>query len=125
MRTLRQLHLYLGCIFAPMIIYFSLSGVWQVFRFNDVPKNEVSATREIFHELSKPHTHSTLPGKDPKTEQSALFDWFTACMGMGMVLTSVFGIILALRFAKRSSLAVFCLVGGIAVPALFLILRFS
>jgi hypothetical protein len=29
MKKLRLLHLYLGCIFAPMLLYFAVSGIWQ------------------------------------------------------------------------------------------------
>jgi len=34
MQKLRQIHLYLGCFFAPMILFFALSGVWQEFGLN-------------------------------------------------------------------------------------------
>ena len=29
MKKLRSLHLYLGCIFAPMLLFFAISGIWQ------------------------------------------------------------------------------------------------
>jgi hypothetical protein len=29
MKKLRLLHLYLGCIFAPMLLFFAISGIWQ------------------------------------------------------------------------------------------------
>ena len=124
MRTLRKLHLYLGCIFAPMIIYFSLSGIWQVFRFNDIPKEaqtEVSVVRIILHAASNPHTHSTLPGRDPKTQQSPAFNYLAALMGLGMILTSTLGIILALRFSSRPMTVILCLLAGIFVPAVMLL----
>ena len=90
MKTLRQIHLYLGCIFSPMIIYFSVSGAWQVFRFSDVPKNQPpSAIRSFLHELSKPHTDSTLPSLSPKTESSTAFNWLALSMGLGMVATAL------------------------------------
>jgi hypothetical protein len=31
MKKLRSLHLYLGCIFAPMLLFFGISGFWQTF----------------------------------------------------------------------------------------------
>ena len=116
MKNLRQLHLYLGCVFAPLIIYFSLSGAWQVFRWNNVPKDEVSATRSFLHELSQPHTHSTLPGRDPKTQKSVLFNYAAAGMGLGMGVTSIFGILIALRYTKQRRLVLFCLIAGLLVP---------
>src|SRR5688572_28393334 len=29
MKKLRSLHLYLGCVFAPMLLFFAMSGIWQ------------------------------------------------------------------------------------------------
>ncbi len=29
MKNLRSLHLYLGCIFAPLLLFFAASGIWQ------------------------------------------------------------------------------------------------
>ena len=31
MTRLRSLHLYLGCIFAPMLLLFAITGIWQTF----------------------------------------------------------------------------------------------
>ena len=31
MKRLRQLHLYLGCVFAPVLIFFAVTGSWQLF----------------------------------------------------------------------------------------------
>ncbi len=124
MKTLRQLHLYLGCIFAPLIIYFSLSGSWQVFRFNDVPKDAPATLMQtVFHELSKPHTSSTLPGLNPKTEHSTAFGWIALSMGLGMVITTSLGIAIALKQGRSPKTALLCLGIGIAVPVLLLFLR--
>src|ERR1043166_1068136 len=30
MTKLRTIHLYLGCTFAPMVLFFAISGFWQV-----------------------------------------------------------------------------------------------
>lgn len=124
MKNIRQLHLYLGCVFAPLIIYFSLSGAWQIFRFNDVPKDApASLVQTVFHELSKPHTSSTLPGLNPKTERSIAFNWIALSMGLGMVATTSLGIIIALRQGRSPKTALLCLGIGIALPLLLLFLR--
>ncbi|MBI3558192.1 MAG: hypothetical protein HY074_18150, partial [Deltaproteobacteria bacterium] len=83
MRSLRQIHLYLGCIFAPLLIYFSISGAWQTFRFNDVPKGpdgEKATLRLALRALSNPHRNSTLPGYSAKTSQSVSFSAAAALM---------------------------------------------
>ena len=116
MKTIRQVHLYLGCIFAPLMIYFALSGIWQVYRLNDVPKDEPSALRTVLHAISNPHTHSTLPGANPKTNESELFEGLAALAGAGIILTSVLGIIMAFRFSKRPRLVLACILAGVIIP---------
>ena len=122
MKTIRQFHLYLGCVFAPLLIYFCLSGTWQVFRLNDVPKNEVSPMRSALHQLSSPHLHSAMPGSDPRVSHSTVFTWLSAVMALGMVLSAVLGVILAFRFTKRPLLVFLCLALGLAIPLLFLLM---
>lgn len=124
MNTLRKAHLYLGCIFAPMIIYFSISGAWQIFRFNDIPKEEPpSALRTFAHELSKPHTHSTLPGKNHKTEHSDAFNWLALFMAVALVTTTALGLALAFRFGRSTRLVFACLVVGTGLPIILLLVR--
>ncbi len=124
MKSLRQIHLYLGCLFAPLIVYFALSGVWQVFRLNDVPKDEApSKVRFMLHELSKPHTHSTAPDSNPKTDSSSVFNWFAATMGVGLFATTLLGVIIAVRSSRSVRIAWIFLALGTALPILFLFLR--
>jgi hypothetical protein len=124
MRTLRQLHLYLGCLFAPLIIYFSLSGAWQVFRLNDLPKNEApSSINSVLNELSKPHKSSTLPGSNPKTERSMAFNVIASLMGLGMITTASIGVLIALRQSRSPRKAAICVVMGIVLPLCLLCLR--
>jgi hypothetical protein len=122
MKAIRKIHLYLGCLFAPLMIYFALSGIWQVFRLNDLPKEESSQVRVVLHAISNPHTHSTFPGANPKTSQSPYFNWLAVLAGLGIILTSVLGIILAFRFSARPRLVLFCLLAGLGVPVFALYL---
>jgi hypothetical protein len=125
-KSLRQIHLYLGCIFAPLILYFALSGAWQIFRLNDVEKNETAKPtliNSILHGLSNPHTHSTLPGLNPKTDQSVAFNWIAFFMSLGIVVTTFIGLILAFRMNRSKTLVVLCLVLGIFIPVVLLYLH--
>jgi len=40
MKLIRKLHLYLGCLFAPLIIFFSITGAWQTFNFHEGSKDK-------------------------------------------------------------------------------------
>jgi hypothetical protein len=122
MRTLRQLHIFLGVFFAPFLIYFSLSGAWQVFRFNDLPREGTPTTaQKILHALSDTHTHATLPGNDAKTEQSLLFKFFEITMAMGFVITAVLGLKMAFQIARQRRAVIIALVAGTVIPLLFLV----
>jgi hypothetical protein len=117
MKTLRTAHLYLGCLFAPLIIYFCLSGAWQLFRFNDVPKDEPAPVRAVLHALSSPHTNSTAPFRSPKTSHSTLFSVASLFAALGMIATAVLGVLLAFQLPARRRAALLCLLAGLLVPA--------
>lgn len=124
MKTLRQIHLYLGCVFAPLIIYFALSGAWQVFGWHDLPKDQApSWSQKVLHEISKPHTHSTLPGSPPKAEESDAFSAFALVMGLGLVSTTLMGVVLAHRFGKSKKLVWASMICGLVLPIILLFIK--
>jgi hypothetical protein len=117
MKALRTAHLYLGCLFAPLIVYFCLSGAWQLFELNDAPKENPSALRSVLHEISNPHTHSTAPLRSPKVSRSTLFSVAALLAAVGMILTSAIGVMLAWQFRARRTLVISCLLAGVILPA--------
>jgi len=148
MNRTRTLHLYLGCFFAPMILYFSISGVWQVFRLNDLPRPEQEHAaqsdsqannpggedesnragqpaprfRILLHELSKPHKEATLPGRSPRKSHSLGFDWFAAALGFGLSMTTLLGVALAWQVPRRRKKVFLAVLAGILLPMLLLAL---
>ena len=40
MNRLRQLHLHLGCLFAPLFAFFAVSGLWQTYGLHYGQANE-------------------------------------------------------------------------------------
>src|SRR4051812_31135619 len=99
----RQWHVYVGCFFAPLLIYFSLSGAWQVFRLNDVPKTQnPAAIRRALHALSTPHTSAALPDANRRNSLASLpFKLLSAAMAVGFVLTAFLGIQMGLQAKSR------------------------
>lgn len=123
MKTLRQLHLYLGTFCAPLILYFCVSGAWQVFGFHDIPRGEPgTASQRVLHALSMPHTHSTPPGGNPRQDHSRLFDVAASATAVVMIASALMGLVLAGKFAKKPILVGVCFGAGLLVPALFLFL---
>jgi hypothetical protein len=118
MQFLRRLHLYLGCIFAPILIFFAVTGAWQVFRLQDSRKDGSYTAPRVFTVLSLVHTDAHLP---PTTYRKATpLRWFMAGAAAGLVTTTVLGVIMAFRYSRRPITATACLIAGIAVPGLIL-----
>jgi uncharacterized iron-regulated membrane protein len=123
MKAVRQLHLYLGAFCAPLIVYFCLSGAWQVFGFHDIPRGEPGTpSQRFFHAMSMPHTHSTLPGGNPRQDHSRIFDFAASLTALIMIASALLGLVLAWRFTKSPALVVGFFVAGALIPALFLFL---
>ena len=112
MKKLRTIHLYLGCLFAPMLIFFAVSGIWQTLPAKSVRNSATLAW------LSTIHTGHALKAG---TLSSIYMRWFVATMAVCLVITIILGVILAFKFGhKRAALG--CLIGGIIVPAVLALL---
>src|ERR1700744_2644702 len=112
MKILRALHLYLGCIFAPMLILFAVTGFWQTLGLNFLGHPFIAR-------LSTIHTGHGL--KIGGSLSSIYMRWFVLAMAISLVFTIVLGIFMAFKFGHRRT-AIYCLCGGIAVPLIFILL---
>jgi hypothetical protein len=124
MRLIRQIHLYLGCLFAPLLIYFALSGTWQLYHLNGLPKDAPATQMQtVLHALSAPHTHSTFPGGNPKEDRSKIFAGFALLTAIGLIVSTVLGILLAIRFGKSRGWVYVALASGALLPIIFLLIH--
>ena len=120
MTLLRRLHLYLGCVFAPALIFFAVSGVWQLYRVQDTAKNGSYVAPRALQVLSAVHTNTHLPGKRVSEFTPLRAFWVTAAAGL--VVTTSLGVVMAFRFAGRSWIPIACLGAGVVLPVLCLYL---
>jgi uncharacterized iron-regulated membrane protein len=118
MKFLRQLHLYLGCIFAPTLIFFAVTGSWQLFNWHQSSKDHSYVTPRVLASLSYLHKESHLPGT-PGRKPTPL-RYFMAAAAVGLVTSTVLGVIMAYRFSRRPLVASICLLSGILVPGIIL-----
>lgn len=112
MKKLRALHLYLGCLFAPMLIFFAVSGLWQT-----LPALHPQHSR-ILDLLSSIHTSRHMK---VGTLTSEYMKWFVVAMTVSLIFTIVLGIIMAIKFGHKRT-AFYCLTGGIIVPIILAVL---
>ena len=118
MRLLRKLHLYLGCLFAPTLIFFAVSGSWQLFNWHQSTKDKSYVAPPALAALSYIHKEAHMPGTPAR--QSTPLRYFLCAAAIGLVISTLLGVIMAYRFSRQPLVATICLLAGIAVPALML-----
>lgn len=118
MNFLRRLHLYLGCLFAPALIFFAATGAWQLFRLQDSTKDRSYIAPRPLQILSAVHTNSHLPPK--RASEYTPLRTFSLAAAAGLVLTTALGVVMAFRFSTSALAPALCLVAGIALPAALL-----
>jgi hypothetical protein len=118
MRFLRTLHLYLGCLFAPMLIFFAVTGSWQLFNWHESKKDRTYIAPPALAALSFVHKDAHIPGT-PGRQPTPLRDFMLAAAA-GLVATTGIGVVMAYRFSQRPLVATVCLLAGIALPAVLL-----
>jgi len=118
-KTLRRLHLYLGTIFAPILLLFTVSGAWQVFRWNDAKKDGSYTPPKAITILSSVHKNQTT-SKEVHQKTALKYFVFAACVAL--VTTTLLGITMAYRFTASPTTVTICLLIGAALPVIFLLL---
>ena len=104
MKQLRQLHLYLGCLFAPLLVLFAVTGASQMFGLRLGWLSEV---------------HLKGAGSLPLMVLAGL-------MGLSVCVTALSGVLMAFRHAGQPRTVWSCLAFGFLVPlALILIAWFK
>ena len=114
MRTLRDIHLYLGCVFAPLLIFYSVTGAWQCFDLHKSLKGP-SYTSVWVKEMTRLHMNAKVVlGDSPRMPGN--FRYYVLAMAVGLVSTTILGIILAFQVARKKWLVCACLGFGVLFP---------
>ena len=122
MKTLRKIHLYLGCIFAPILLFFTITGCLQTFQLHEELKSGYTPPK-ILETFAQVHMHQKIPVEGQRTHASFPFQVFVAVMSGGFVSTIILGIIMAFRSTKNLFVVWACLGAGFVLPLLLLILK--
>ena len=117
---LRDLHLYLGCLFAPALIFFAVSGAWQIYRLNDSAKDGSYTAPQPVRVLSAIHTGQHLPGA--KALAYTPLHTFALLAAIGLIVTTTLGIVMAFRYGRSGRAALLCLICGVAIPTAILLI---
>ena len=138
-QALRRYHLYIGMFLAPAIIFFALSGALQTFRLQEekgwgstppawivwlasvhkddrLPQPKAASADEHAKPAAKP-----APKVAQKPKPSALpFKIFAALMSIGLIISAVLGIVIALNSRATRLVSTVMLAAGVVVPILLL-----
>lgn len=120
MRYLRRIHTYLGCFFAPLLLFFILSGWYQT----------VTPNRQKGHEelgdwkarLTSVHVDSIYPTESANAYSPTLFRALVIVMAVALVVTLALGVVMAVRFTPKRGPVWMSLTLGVVIPLLFLLL---
>ena len=118
-KTLRNVHLYLGCFFAPLLLFFVITGCLQTFGLHRQLKNDSYRPPKILQSLSEVHQRQRWTDAATPRKPSAPFQWFVAAMSAGFILTTILGIIMSFQMG-RASLVMILLVLGSAIPVMMI-----
>ena len=118
MKTLRRVHLYLGCFFAPLLLFYVVTGWYQT--VNPDRRKGVSDSQDLVSRLSRVHVEQYYPTESASGYSTRLFRVFIVIMANALIATVILGIILAFRTSRNKWPVWLSLALGIALPVILL-----
>ena len=118
MLKLRRLHLYLGVFFAPMLLFFIVTG-WYQTAYPDRRKSVFEANA-VMDRLRAVHADQTFPVAAANSYSTTGFRWLVYAMSAALVITLLLGIVLAFRTMRQKWLVWLMLAFGVVLPTLCL-----
>jgi hypothetical protein len=118
MKIIRQLHLYLGCLFAPLLVVFAFTGIAQIYELHESRKDGSYVAPPWLQKAATFHKHATLAKASPSVAMRAL----VTAMSLALVLTMALGVALAFKFSRSAWLVGGCLLLGVVLPMGVLVL---
>lgn len=136
---LRQCHVYVSVFVAPSLLFFAFTGGLQTFRIPDD-----KATPALIQKLARVHKDDVFalkparpkrpeaPGHAPakkapeaaprEAASTTALKWFFTAISIGVGLTTLFGLWMALAYNRRKAVVWLVLAAGAAAPVLILTL---
>jgi hypothetical protein len=115
-RYLRRIHTYLGCFFAPLLLFYVLTGWYQTI-YHDRLKSPGDAEtlgehlRTIHVDQIYPTTHEFSRPSSPK-----LFQILVVIMAVALTVTVILGVVLAFKSNRKPWPVWLSLILGFLVP---------
>src|SRR5260221_2023387 len=120
MRKIRLAHLYLGCFFTPLLLFYLGTGWYQT--FNPNRNKAVGEQLTWIGRLRYVHVDQVWPKENVLAYSTTAFRFLVAVMAIALITSVVLGIILAFRSSRSKWPVWLSLVLGVLLPAVLLIL---
>ena len=118
MKTLRRVHLYLGCFFAPLLLFYVATGWYQT--VNPDRRKGVGDSSDLISRLSRVHVEQYYPTESGTGYSTFFFRLLIVLMAIALITTVSLGIVLAFRTSRNKWPVWFSLGLGIALPVILL-----
>jgi len=119
MRYLRRVHTYLGVFFAPLLLFFVGSGWYQLVDRDRL--KDPSEAETLVQKLRVVHTDQIYPKTGARKQPAPTsFRYISIAMSAAIVITTLLGVVLAVRTLRPRWVAWVVLALGLLVPALLL-----
>jgi hypothetical protein len=118
MILLRRVHLWLGCFFAPLLLFFVATGCYQTFVHDR--KKGLGEAETWVDRLTTIHVDQIYPSASAETFSPQLFQWLVGLMSLALIITLVLGIVLAFRVSRKTWPVWVALLLGFIVPVIVL-----
>ena len=99
-KAMRNVHLYLGCFFAPLLILFLITGAWQMFDWHK--DSRVAGGYKaplIIKSMSEVHTDQRW-SEGKANKPSMPLRYLIVLMVLGILVTTILGIVMAFKYTR-------------------------
>lgn len=120
MKWIRKSHLYLGCFFTPMLLFYLLTGWYQT--VNPDRMKHPSEAETLVQKMRTVHVDQIYPGEDEfgKPSSPKLFQVLVVIMSIAATLTIALGLYLGFKTIRPQWAFWVTLLGGVLIPMLML-----
>src|SRR5665213_2620773 len=99
-KAMRSIHLYLGVFFAPLLLFFLISGSLQTFNLHQASKDGSYKPPAIIKSLSQVHKDQRWVSGPVVPQPSIPFRCLIVLMSAGLLVTTILGIVMAFKYTK-------------------------
>jgi hypothetical protein len=117
-RWLRRIHLHLGVFFAPLLLFFVLTGWYQT--VTPDRRKGVTDSDDWLSRMNRVHVEQYYPTRTAEGYSTKPFTILVVAMSIALAATTLLGVVLAFQVLKKKGLVWISLGLGFIVPAVSL-----